>query len=143
MRFYPSRPLPPVFSRSGFTRSQGLRWARCIGDGSTWCHFGALLVHSFTWTVPAETAVSCSSYAYPPVPGRATADPVALRFGARVREASKQRGETLEQVAHRIMRMDARHLGEIERGWHAPTLPTAKRIANALEMKLAELVRDL
>ena len=39
--------------------------------------------------------------------------------------------------------MDAKYLGEIERGWHAPTLSTAKRIADALEITLAELVRDL
>jgi ribosome-binding protein aMBF1 (putative translation factor) len=68
---------------------------------------------------------------------------VAQQFGARVREARKQRDETLEQVAHRIPRMDAKYLGEIERGWHAPTIPTAKRIADALDVKLAELVRAL
>jgi len=37
----------------------------------------------------------------------------------------------------------APHLAEIERGWHAPTIPTAKRIADALGIRLAELVRDL
>jgi transcriptional regulator with XRE-family HTH domain len=68
---------------------------------------------------------------------------VAQQFGARVREARKQRSETLEQVAHRITRMDAKYLGEIERGWHAPSIPTAKRIADALEVDLAELVRAL
>jgi transcriptional regulator with XRE-family HTH domain len=68
---------------------------------------------------------------------------VAQQFGARVREARKQRSETLEQVAHRIARMDAKYLGEIERGWHAPTIPTAKRIADALEVELADLVRAL
>jgi transcriptional regulator with XRE-family HTH domain len=68
---------------------------------------------------------------------------VAQQFGARVREARKQRSETLEQVAHRIARMDAKYLGEIERGWHAPSIPTAKRIADALEAELAELVKGL
>jgi transcriptional regulator with XRE-family HTH domain len=77
------------------------------------------------------------------VPRRSTADPVAQRFGAAVREVRKQREETLEQVAHRITRMDAKYLGEIERGWHAPTIPTAKRIADALEVALADLVRKL
>jgi len=52
-------------------------------------------------------------------------------------------GETLDQVAHRIPRMDAKYLGEIERGWHSPTMPTAKRIANALETKLSELFKGL
>jgi transcriptional regulator with XRE-family HTH domain len=77
------------------------------------------------------------------VPRRSAADPVAQRFGAAVREARKQRHETLEQVAHRIASMDAKYLGEIERGWHAPTLPTAKRIADALGVTLADLLHDL
>jgi ribosome-binding protein aMBF1 (putative translation factor) len=77
------------------------------------------------------------------VPRRSAADPVSRRFGVRVREARKQRDETLEQVAHRIARMDAKYLGEIERGWHAPTLPTAKRIADALEITLAELIEGM
>jgi transcriptional regulator with XRE-family HTH domain len=39
--------------------------------------------------------------------------------------------------------MDAKYLGEIERGWHAPSISTAKRIADALDVDLAELVRAL
>jgi len=39
--------------------------------------------------------------------------------------------------------MDAKYLGEIERGWHAPIIPTAERIADVLGMKLAELMRAL
>ncbi len=66
-----------------------------------------------------------------------TTDPIAQQFGAAVRKARGQRGETLEQVSHRIARMDAKYLGEIERGWHAASIPTAKRIADALEMTLA------
>lgn len=77
------------------------------------------------------------------MPRRTAADPVAQRFGAAVRATREQRGETLEQVAHRIRRMDAKYLGEIERGWHAATIPTAKRIADALEIALADLVRGL
>lgn len=77
------------------------------------------------------------------MPRRSAADPVAQHFGAAVREARKQRDETLDQVAHRIARMDAKYLGEIERGWHAPTIPTAKRIADALGVKLADLLREL
>lgn len=87
--------------------------------------------------------VQCSPNPHPPVPRRSAADPVAQQFGARLREARKQRDETLEQVAHRIPRMDAKYLGEIERGWHAPSISTAKRIADALEVDLAELVRAL
>jgi hypothetical protein len=39
--------------------------------------------------------------------------------------------------------MDAKYLGELERGWHSPSISTAKRIADALEVGLADLVRDL
>lgn len=85
----------------------------------------------------------CSPRAHQPVPRRTVADPVARQFGAAVRKARGQRGETLEQVSHRISRMDAKYLGEIERGWHAPTIPTAKRIADALGVTLAELTEGL
>jgi ribosome-binding protein aMBF1 (putative translation factor) len=87
--------------------------------------------------------VQCSPCTHALVPRRTAADPVARQFGVAVREARKQRKETLEEVAHRITRMDAKYLGEIERGWHAPTIPTAKRIADALDVKLAELVGKL
>jgi hypothetical protein len=63
---------------------------------------------------------------------------VAL-LGRRVRIAARR----FEVVAGRIRNMDAKYLGEIERGWHAPTIVTAKRIADALEMPLAELVRGV
>lgn len=87
--------------------------------------------------------MQCSPCARSLVPRRSTADPVSQRFGTAVREIRKRRGETLEQVAHRIARMDAKYLGEIERGWHAPTIPTAKRIADALNVTVADLVRSL
>ena len=77
------------------------------------------------------------------MPRRGRADHVAEAFGAAVRETRLERGETLEDVAHRIERMDAKYLGEIERAWHSPSLSTAKRIADALERPLADLVRDL
>jgi transcriptional regulator with XRE-family HTH domain len=77
------------------------------------------------------------------VPRRTVADPVARKFGIAVREVRRHRGETLEQVARRIERMDAKYLGEIERGWHAPSIPTAKRIADGLAVTLAELTQGL
>ncbi len=77
------------------------------------------------------------------MPRRSAADPVAKAFGAAVRRRRHARGETLEQVAGRIPRMDPKYLGELERGWHAATIPTAKRIALALEMSLSELVADV
>jgi transcriptional regulator with XRE-family HTH domain len=77
------------------------------------------------------------------MPRRARADAVARSFGEAVRRVRQKRGETLEDVARRLGRMDSKYLGELERGWHAPTLSTAKRIADALGVPLAELVRDV
>ncbi len=77
------------------------------------------------------------------MPRRQIADPTAQAFGAAVREVRQGRGETLEGVARRLGRMDAKYLGEIERGWHSPTISTVKRIATALEISVAELTRDL
>jgi transcriptional regulator with XRE-family HTH domain len=77
------------------------------------------------------------------VPRRTAADPIARSFGEAVRRRRQERGETLEEVARRIPRMDPKYLGELERGWHAATLPTAKRIADALEASLSELVEGL
>jgi DNA-binding XRE family transcriptional regulator len=34
-------------------------------------------------------------------------------------------------------------MGEIERGRHSPTIPTAKRIADARETGLSDLFKDL
>jgi len=64
-------------------------------------------------------------------------------FGAAVRALRQERKETLDQVAHRLPRMDAKYVGEIERGWHAPSIATAKRIADALDVPLARLVAEL
>ncbi len=77
------------------------------------------------------------------MPRRGRADPVARAFGEAVRQRRNERGETLEEVAERIPRMDPKYLGELERGWHAATIPTAKRIADALDATLAELVANV
>jgi transcriptional regulator with XRE-family HTH domain len=39
--------------------------------------------------------------------------------------------------------MDAKYLGEIERGWHSPTISTVKRIGDALGVTMAELFDGL
>jgi transcriptional regulator with XRE-family HTH domain len=64
-------------------------------------------------------------------------------FGASLRAAREARGETLEDVAGRVPRLDPRYLGEIELGWHAPTIVTCKRIADALETRLMDLVQSI
>lgn len=78
-----------------------------------------------------------------PLPRRKVADGTAREFGAAVRELRQRRGETLDEVARRLGRMDAKYLGEIERGWHSPMISTAKKIADALEVRLATLLRKL
>jgi transcriptional regulator with XRE-family HTH domain len=77
------------------------------------------------------------------LPRRSVADPVAKSFGDAVRDCRRERGETLDDVARRIPRMDAKYLGEIERGWHSATIPTAQRIADALEVTLSTLLQGL
>lgn len=39
--------------------------------------------------------------------------------------------------------MDAKSLGEVERGWYSPTLGLAAKIAKALNVSLSELVEGL
>ena len=70
-------------------------------------------------------------------------EPVARVFGEAVRAERERRGETLEQVGERMGSGHGKYLGEVERGFHSPTLTMAKRIADALEVPLSELVRDL
>jgi transcriptional regulator with XRE-family HTH domain len=79
-------------------------------------------------------------------------DPIAKAFGTALRAKREARDESLEAVAGRIditgrngrpSTMDPRYLGEIELGWHAPTIPTAKRIAEALGTTLSELTAGL
>lgn len=86
------------------------------------------------------------------MPRSSSADAPAAAFGDAVREARRKRNETLEAVAGRITtigrdgaasRMDAKYLAAIERGNHSPTISTAAKIAQALDVPLADLVRGL
>jgi hypothetical protein len=77
------------------------------------------------------------------VPRRTAADPVARAFGANLRAARKaeERGSTTSPA--RVPRLGPRYLDEIELGWHASTIVTCKRLADALKTPLHELVRGL
>jgi len=66
-----------------------------------------------------------------------------VAFGTAVRVARQARGETVEDVAGRIARLDPSYLAGIERGAHAPSIVTVKRIADALELSVAELVGEM
>ncbi|MFN8113178.1 MAG: helix-turn-helix transcriptional regulator [Solirubrobacterales bacterium] len=70
-------------------------------------------------------------------------EPVAKLFGEAVRAEREEQGLTLEQLGERMGNPDGKYLGELERGFHSPTLTTAKRIADALDVKLTKLVEDL
>lgn len=70
-------------------------------------------------------------------------EPVARLFGEAVRQERRRRSLTIEQLGARMDQPDGKYLGEVERGFHSPTLTMAKRIADALDVPLAELVKDL
>lgn len=68
--------------------------------------------------------------------------PADIVFGDAVRAARKKRGWTIEKLGDRLGTHD-KYLGEVELGFHSATIATAKEIADALEVRLAELVADL
>ena len=75
---------------------------------------------------------------------RRDAEPIAKLFGHAVRARREKQGLTLEQLGDKMEpTTDGKYLGEVERGFHSPTLTTAKRIADALGVRLAELVEDI
>ena len=89
---------------------------------------------------------SCPPAASLPVPRRPKPedrDPLAVQFGAALRATRNAQGRSLEDVAYLVPRLDPRYLGEIELGFHSPTVPTALRIAHALDVGIGELVRDV
>jgi transcriptional regulator with XRE-family HTH domain len=87
------------------------------------------------------------------MPRREKADAASQAFGVHVRRVREEKGLTIEEVAGRIstrsrrngkpVPMDAKSLGEVERGWYSPTIGLAKKIADALDVSLETLVRDL
>jgi transcriptional regulator with XRE-family HTH domain len=70
-------------------------------------------------------------------------DAIARAFGSRIRNVREERGESLEVVSARVPGLSEKYLSELELGWHAPGLRMAQRLADALEVPLSELVRDL
>jgi transcriptional regulator with XRE-family HTH domain len=64
-----------------------------------------------------------------------------VRVGTRLREWRRRRGLTQEQLAARAG-LSYKFIGEIERGTGNPTLETLGRLAAALRVDLAELVRE-
>lgn len=62
-------------------------------------------------------------------------------FGENLRAARKQRGYSQESFAHAVD-LDRTYIGGIERGERNPGLKTVVRIADALEIEVADLFRS-
>lgn len=68
---------------------------------------------------------------------------MAKLFGDAIRRERTKRSWTQEDLGARMGRPDGKYLGEVERGFHSPTITTAKQIADALEVKLVDLVKEI
>lgn len=74
--------------------------------------------------------------------GSVTSDPyVALAFGNTVRTRRTEFGTSPEALAH-VVKVERSHMGKVERGEHMPTLTLILRIAKALGVSSADLMRD-
>jgi transcriptional regulator with XRE-family HTH domain len=71
--------------------------------------------------------------------GHASSATVGLRFGAAVRRLREQRGWSQERLASRA-ELNRSYMGEIERASAMPSLATAAKLAEALEVSLSELI---
>jgi len=67
---------------------------------------------------------------------------LATKFGELVRRLRLQRGYSQAGFAE-ASKIDRAHMGEIERGEVTVTIVTARRIAQALDMTLADLFSEL
>lgn len=74
--------------------------------------------------------------------GSTTADPVvAHAFGAAVRSVRTRLGVAQEALALQA-RVERSHMGKIERGEHMPTLVLVLKIARALGVSSADLMKE-
>lgn len=74
--------------------------------------------------------------------GSLTSDPVVARaFGMSVRTARTTQGVAQEALAH-LAKVERSHLGKIERGEHMPTILVVLKIARALGLSSADLLRE-
>ena len=63
-------------------------------------------------------------------------------LGGGVRKHRKSAGLTQEKLAERVG-INPVYMGQIERGFRVPTVDVLLRIARALKVELADLVRDI
>lgn len=67
---------------------------------------------------------------------------ILLRFGARVRELRKSKGYSQEAFAA-LCELDRTYIGGIERGERNVALRNIQIIADALDMTVSQLTKDL
>lgn len=67
---------------------------------------------------------------------------ILKKFGERVRELRKQKDISQEELAHKAD-LHRTYIGMIERAEKNLTLLNIERIANALEVNISELFKDL
>jgi len=72
--------------------------------------------------------------------GRGTTEQLKRRFGQRVRQLRTERGFSQEELAHRCG-MDRTYVGSVERGQRNVSLINIYRIASALGVEPAELLK--
>jgi transcriptional regulator with XRE-family HTH domain len=65
-----------------------------------------------------------------------------LRFGARVRELRKSKGYSQESFAA-LCELDRTYIGSIERGERNVALRNIEAIADALDMTVSQITKDL
>jgi transcriptional regulator with XRE-family HTH domain len=74
-------------------------------------------------------------------PSTVDAGDLASMLGPRLRERRTELGKTLADVA-RVAALSTGYLSSIEKGTSIPSLPVLARIAHALEVSLAEILRS-
>ena len=63
-------------------------------------------------------------------------------FGDKLRELRKKRGLSQEELADEAG-LHRTYIGGVERGERNPTLTTLKRLADALHLRIDELLKDI
>jgi transcriptional regulator with XRE-family HTH domain len=75
----------------------------------------------------------------PPARRPAARDPATTRFGGVVRQLRESRGWSQEHLAG-LASLNRSYMGEVERGAAMPSLATAEKLAQALDVALSTLI---
>ena len=111
------------------------------GRGSSCCHELKITWFKFSTATTLLSMAQGTIRAGRPT-GSTTSDPVVARaFGAAVRSVRTNLGVAQEALALQA-KVERSHLGKIERGEHMPTLVLVLKIARALGVSSADLLRE-